>query len=318
MSIQNEILKVLESERGKYFSGQELAATLNVSRQAVWKGIKTLQSDGHEIIAKTNAGYALGENSDVVTPSDIATHLNFDLEIITYKTIGSTNLEAKSLLSQGKKNNFLIISDEQTNGLGRFGKSFFSPKNSVYMSWALNLESEIVNPHAITCATAVALVDSIAKLTSEKPQIKWVNDILLNGKKICGILTEGVLDFESARFKNVVIGIGINCNQNLNDFPQDIQNKVASLQLNVPRNTLIASVINNIYDNIFKNSSTVMSRYRDNSMIIGKNIIFQPDSDAVRAKVVDLNENGHLIAQKDDGTQFIISSGAIDIEGLYK
>ncbi len=321
MAIKQDILKVLEENRGEYFSGEELASKLSVTRQAIWKGIKALEEEGHHIKATTNKGYYLEQTSDLLTSVGILQGLvscNKNFEVIVEKTVESTNLMAKKLVGEGKKGNFIIVANEQTAGLGRQGKSFHSPKNGIYMSIVLDMQEKITDAQLITSKTAVAVVEAIESLEGLNPQIKWVNDILLTGKKICGILTEGIFDFEEGKLKKVIIGIGLNVNQDIKNYPKDLQNKAGGFKLNENRNQLVSKIALNVVNNLMEDDEKVMARYKKYSMILGKNIIFEPESQNLKGVVIDINDLGHLIVKLENGELMNISSGFVDIEGLYK
>ena len=201
MSVKSEILHILESNKGENISGQELADLLGVSRTAVWKAINLLKDEGYPIESVQNKGYSLSTSSDFLSSEGIRLYLNEefrDIPLAVYKTIESTNTEAKLLAVQNADHGTIIVSEEQTKGRGRFGRDFFSPSESgIYMSIILKPKLNIENSVLVTTATAVAVCEAIDKFTDQEPQIKWVNDIFIGDKKVCGILTEAVTNFES-------------------------------------------------------------------------------------------------------------------------
>ena len=279
MALKQRILQLLENSRGQALSGQQIADQLNVSRASVWKGVKALQSEGYKIIATTNKGYILLASNDILSEQSLRACLApkyADIDIVTLKTSPSTNAEAMTRLMSGQlRHGALIVADEQTNGRGRMGKTFFSPKKGIYMSVSLckrieNMQDVMV----ITPATAVATRRSIAKLTGIDAKIKWVNDLYIGKKKVCGILTQAHIDFESGKAGTFIIGIGINFVEQ--DFPDDIKDKACALFTGEPtitRSQLIAEV----YDNLITLTSdltdrTFMQEYKEHSMVIGKEI----------------------------------------------
>lgn len=202
MTLKQQILQVLENNRGLAMSGQQLADTLNVTRASVWKSIKALQDEGYKIVATTNRGYVLEETNDILSEQSLRACLGEeyrDVDIFTFKTSPSTNAEAMTrLMNGGLTHGTLIVADEQTKGRGRMGKSFFSPKSGIYMSVCLCKSIErMQDVMVITPAAAVAVRSAIAKLTGIDAKIKWVNDIYIDKKKVCGILTQADIDFES-------------------------------------------------------------------------------------------------------------------------
>ncbi|MEG1870124.1 MAG: biotin--[acetyl-CoA-carboxylase] ligase, partial [Oscillospiraceae bacterium] len=214
MSVKSSVLQMLEANRGNSVSGQQLANELGVSRSAVWKAIKALETDGYAIEAVTNKGYLLASSNDLISAEGINNYLAAQykkLPITALKTVSSTNTHARMMAANGAKHGTIVVSEEQTNGKGRMGRTFFSPEGSgIYMSIILRPNTHTTNAVFITTAAAVAVCRAIAKLTVAKPTIKWVNDIILRDKKICGILTEAVTDFENGMVESVVVGIGIN------------------------------------------------------------------------------------------------------------
>ena len=174
MSVKNEILHILESNKGKTVSGQELADMLEVSRTAVWKAINSLKDDGYNIKSTPNKGYSLAESSDVLSAEGIRLYLNEEFKnipITVYKTIDSTNAKAKLLAVQNAEHGTTIIAEEQTKGRGRFGRDFFSPAESgIYMSIILKAELSIENSVLVTTAAAVAVCQAIEKFTSVYPK----------------------------------------------------------------------------------------------------------------------------------------------------
>ena len=226
MSVKQNVIALLEENRSKVISGQELANQLHVSRAAIWKAIKTLKEEGYNIEATPNKGYVLLENSDVLSKQGIAYYLTEEIDIFSYKTIDSTNTQMKKLAINGGKNHSVIVSEEQSAGRGRFGRSFYSPaQKGVYMSVLLKTGDSLQNATMITIKTAVVVRRAIAKLYDIEVAIKWVNDLYYRGKKVCGILSEAISDFESGMIEAIIIGIGINVSTD--NFPLEIASIVS-------------------------------------------------------------------------------------------
>ncbi|MFA6866814.1 MAG: biotin--[acetyl-CoA-carboxylase] ligase [Clostridia bacterium] len=322
MALKSELLKILEQNKNIFISGQNLANQLNVSRTAIWKVTKTLKEEGHSIISINNKGYKLTVDSDKISKEGIALFLdnNYNnIPIEVFETIDSTSNEAKRRIANSTYPT-AIISEMQTTGRGRYGKTFYSPSNSgIYMSLILSPNLQLENAKLITCATAICVCKAIENLTNLSPQIKWVNDILINNRKVCGILTEAITDFESGCVEKVIIGIGINCNQTIDKYPTELRNIVGSLPLlPISRNQLIASIINNILSEIFIAPKEIIKQYKERSMMLDKEITFTNNDLEITAKVVDINSDGNIIAVDSIGKKHIISSGIINIKGLYQ
>ncbi len=200
MSAKDKILEILEENRGNFVSGEFLAAQAQVSRAAVWKAITALRANGYDIQGVTKLGYTLAEDTDRLTAAGISACLSptlrEQLTILSYDTLDSTNNEAKRQLAaeeiaDGKM--LLIAAEQQTAGRGRLGRSFYSPPDTgIYMSFVFTAAASLTDAVGITGAAAVAVARAVRSLTGKAPQIKWVNDVFLEDKKICGILTEAV------------------------------------------------------------------------------------------------------------------------------
>jgi BirA family biotin operon repressor/biotin-[acetyl-CoA-carboxylase] ligase len=320
LSTKEKILWVLEKNRGKTISGQELAEKLNISRAAVWKTIKKLKREGHRITATTNSGYCLDYSSDVLSEPGIRLFLapeNKELPIYIYDKVDSTNLLAKKLAAAGTESGSIIVAREQSKGRGRRGRSFYSPPDTgLYMSMILNVNEEIASAQFATVYVAVAVCRVINRLSGKEAKIKWVNDILLEGKKICGILTESISDFESGIVGTIILGIGINLRTK--SFPKEIET-AGSLEIDsIPRNRFVAEIANEIL--LLKEDSrkTVIEEYKRRSIMIGREIEYVHEGVEYSGKVLDINDHGHLIVESN-GQQKTLIYGEVRLKktGLY-
>jgi len=234
MDTKSTILLLLEQNRGKPVSGGKIAEMLGISRNAVWKAISSLKSEGYSINAVSNRGYTLASDSDILSCAGIANYLADERladKIHIYKSLESTNKTAVELAIGGAEHGTVVIADSQTDGKGRYDKHFYSPpKTGLYMSVLLRSKFfDLANTTNITKTTAVAVCKTIEKMTGVEPEIKPVNDIFLNGKKICGILTEAISDLETGYIDWAVVGIGINITTA--DFPDELQAVATSIFL---------------------------------------------------------------------------------------
>jgi len=322
MSTKSDVLSVLENARGRYYSGQELAESLNLSRTAVWKAIKNLEEDGHRILAIKNKGYMLDNKSDRLSEEGIRVHIPeryVDCPITVFETIDSTNTQAKKLALNNARHGTLVLSEEQTAGRGRYGKSFFSPREAgLYMSIILKPEKSVSDPQMITIAAAVSVCSAIEKLTVLEPQIKWVNDIYLNGKKICGILTEAVTDFESGSIESIVVGIGVDCSVTESMLPHELIGIVGSLGVeDISRNRLAAEIAAGVldkFDNLGKKE--IVEEYKKRSLMYGREISFQRGEERLHASVTGINDAGNLLVRLKSGEDLVINSGEVSIGSL--
>lgn len=312
MKTKEQILSRLIENSDEYISGQQLAQAIGVSRAAIWKGIKALRAEGFAIDAVTNKGYRLGKENDILNAPLVQAEIeNSAVQVIYYPTIDSTNTQAKRLINEGVQNDLLIISEEQTNGRGRQGKSFYSPAlTGIYMTLVTHPMTALTNAVTATTAAAVAVCRAIENLTDIEPKIKWVNDVYVNDKKVCGILTEAVTDFETQTVTSVIIGIGMNIKTL--DFPGDVEN-AASLGVEVKRHRLIAAITNQLYRVLNGSIDDFISYYRSHSMIIGKRINFIKNSRVTPATALEIDETGGLVVQLENGEVTTLRSGEISV-----
>lgn len=324
MSTKLRILALLEQQNGKSISGQTLADALSLSRTSVWKGIKALQEEGYIIEAVTNKGYRLSSKSDILSIETIRLYLQPTLQsfpIYAFKTIDSTNNEARKIAIKDSINQGLVLSEEQTKGRGRMGKTFYSPNQTgVYMSFFLKPNLDMADAPLVTTATAVAVCLAIEKLTAKKPQIKWVNDIYLDGTKICGILTEAVSDFESGKIETLIVGIGLNVKEPLTGFPAELDTIAGSLISSketekINRNRLIAEIANQ-FDGLYQTieERSFLEDYKKRCFVIGKKITFKERKQEFEAIPIDIDPQGGLVVQMADGQKRILSYGEISIK----
>ena len=314
MSVKQNVIALLEENRSKVISGQELANQLYVSRAAIWKAIKTLKEEGYNIEATPNKGYVLLENSDVLSKQGIAYYLTEEIDIFSYKTIDSTNTQMKKLAINGVKNHSVIVSEEQSAGRGRFGRSFYSPaQKGVYMSVLLKTGDSLQNATMITIKTAVAVRRAIAKLYDIEVAIKWVNDLYYRGKKVCGILSEAISDFESGMIEAIIIGIGINVSTD--NFPLEIASIATSLGLQeANRNQFIAEILNQLFAIIDEDFKLVLNEYRMASCVLHKQITFNQKGEQFTGLVREINDLGNLVVSSN-GAEMVLTAGEVSIIG---
>lgn len=323
MAVVDEVLKELEKNSENYISGQAMADRLSVSRAAIWKSIKTLQEQGYIIEAVTNKGYKLSSAPDLLSETIIRNNLVKELKkapIHLFESIDSTNTEARRMILEKTPENWtLIFSEEQTGGRGRQGKSFLSPnKKGIYMT--IILLDDVDNPtdsfDIITVKAAVAVARAVEKFTNENPKIKWVNDLYIGDKKICGILTEAEWDYESNVIKGIIIGIGINITTTEEDFTPELKKIAGSLNPRENnRNKIVAEVVNELY-NIIENEkeSHILKEYKEKSNVLGKEIVFIKNGTEKNALAIDINDMGNLVV-KSQNEVIVLSSGEISIRG---
>lgn len=311
MSLKKDILSEL-FKNNDYISGEYLARKYGKSRAAVWKAVKSLTDNGYKIDAVTNKGYRICEDKDITSSESIQSKLKSKVEVLYYPCVDSTNNVCKKLLAQGKEGVFLVVSDQQTAGRGRQGKTFVSPKNSgIYFSLVLRPNTSFKNAVTATTAASVAVCWAIENLTDKKPQIKWVNDVYLDGKKICGILTEAITNFEDGTVDSVIVGIGINLKEGA--FPEELKDIAGVLNADINKNQLVAGVVDKLMEINTGDYEIFIDYYRAHSMVIGKKIKIIKGNDKTFATAVSIDPQGGLEVELENGEHTVLRSGEISI-----
>jgi len=316
MSVKESVMKkLLESD--EFISGQELAGNLNVSRNAVWKAVKSLESDGFIIEAVNNRGYRIKNKYNILSAEAVKKNLktsSYGRNIIILNEVDSTNNYAKILASDGAEDGTTVISDYQTAGKGRMGRSFFSPKGTgLYMSIIIRPDIDMLSAQLITSCTAVAVAKAIEKLCDADVKIKWVNDLFLNERKICGILTEASMSFEEKKLDYAVIGIGINIKTSP-ELPEELKTVITSLDEEtsdeINRNILCAEILSNLENQISEiEKRNFIDEYRRRSFIFGKNVEIIQNNITKTGKAIDIDNNANLIVKLKDGSEITVNSG---------
>lgn len=321
--VRDDVLKELETHRGQLVSGGTLARTLGVSRTAIWKAIAALREMGFPIDSVSGEGYRLSESSDALSEAGIAMELHTDRiarNLCVLSQVDSTNTYLKNRAS-ALPDGYAVIADCQSAGRGRRGRNFHSPAGTgLYMSVLLHPTLPLDRMNMITVAAAVATCESIAEVAGFKPDIKWVNDVLMHGKKLCGILTEASVEAETGQLSYAVLGVGINIRAPQDGLPEDLQNIVGCLEDFTPhpvrRNALAASFFNHIescYQMIVSNhTDTLIDRYRSWIHFLGEPITIIQNGCKQPATAIAIDQNGHLVIDQA-GQQSTILAGEISI-----
>jgi BirA family biotin operon repressor/biotin-[acetyl-CoA-carboxylase] ligase len=322
MSTKDKVLQYLQDIDSEYVSGQKLAENLGMSRTAVWKAIADLRKSGAVIEAVTNRGYHLIRTTPKLSQKSLSFALP-NLDIFYFDEIDSTNNYCKQLSSKGLKKNALVVSSKQLQGRGRLGRVFESPNGGVYFSLLLNTEKSTEDNLLVTSAASVAISRAIKKVCNKDTKIKWVNDIYYNEKKVCGILTEGIIDMEVGNIGAMVVGIGINFSTKLQDFDASLHSIVTSLYdgdddvpSNVSQTLLVSTAVKelfNIWDNISEDKS-FLDEYRDRSNVIGKYVNLYSNNEMKSGYVVDIDDSAHLLVKMDDsGKTIVLNTGEVTL-----
>lgn len=323
MTTKGKLLALLEDSKGTFFSGEEIARTLQVSRAAVWKAVNALREDGYTVDAATNKGYRLSPDSDILSPQGIRRFLKpeyRDLDLTVLPTAPSTNALVREKANQGCPEGCIIIACEQTDGRGRYGRQFFSPVDSgVYLS--LLLRPTAYSPQQATCLTAAAaaaMCQAIEAVTGQQPGIKWVNDIFLHGKKVCGILTEAAVGLETGTLNYMVLGAGVNLYPPAEGFPEEIQSIAGSvLERSCPeaKKRLVGEFLNRFWDfYAHPECRTYLEDYRARSLAIGRNVTVLSAGKAVSAYAYGIDDDFRLLVRYENGDTEALSYGEIRIQ----
>ena len=321
MTVQDHLRTLLESNKSVFLSGEEIARRLGVSRNAVWKAIKALQAGGYPIQAVPNRGYCLAASSDVLSESGIRQYLTGaaqSLDLRVFDSVDSTNLVLRSLANEGATEGTVVIAAEQTGGRGRKGRSFYSPQGTgVYISLLLKPRIAPDDATLITTTAAVAVSEAVEALSGEPAAIKWVNDVFLRGKKVCGILTEGSFDMESGQFEYAILGAGINVYEPDGGFPAEIREIAGSVLVSPApdaKNRIIAEYLNRflpLYRSL--GSAKTNAEYRRRSFVLGKMVNVFAGDRATPAHAIDIDERCRLLVEYENGRRETLSSGEISV-----
>lgn len=323
--MKNRILEILQHADG-YVSGQQLCELLGVSRTAVWKNINSLKKQGYVIEGVNNKGYRLVNSPDVITKDKIYEHLRTDIfarDITYYDETDSTNTRAKLAAEDGAVHGALFVANRQNAGKGRKGHSWNSDKGTtISMTYLLKPSVDISCVSAITIVSAVAIARAFDRVKGLKPQIKWPNDVLSNGKKLVGILTE--MSSEGLDINYVVVGIGINVYNS--QFPEDIADKATSIFIEngegYDRSRLIAEISNEfevLYNEFVKNKNLEFIVDEYNSYLVSKDrqvYVIEGDK-RTEYTALGLSPDGGLLVKDEQGATHNIISGEVSVRGIY-
>ena len=308
--------KVLEMlKRGGVVSGQELARVLGVSRTAVWKAVKTLRASGCEIAGGSARGYMLKECRKPRAGA-IARAAGTDSPLFLFSEVGSTNDIAMALLKEGCPHLTAVAANAQRAGRGRAGRKFFSPAGTgVYVSVVIRNVGNYSDLLVVTPAAAVAAARAVEDVFGISTRIKWVNDLYLDGKKVCGILTQSLTDGEG-KITGAVTGIGINVT---GEMPEELKDKARSLKESVSeeeRDRLIGRVIARLGEVSEQLSSReFMDEYRERSCVLGREVVFEKDNITMSGTAERIDDDGALYVRcRGGGSSVRINSGEISLQ----
>ena len=324
-SNKTKILKTLRNTDG-YLSGQELCEQLGISRTAVWKYMKQLKEEGYEIQSVQNKGYCLMEVPDVLGESEIKSRMETQWvgqRVYFYEEIDSTNTQAKRLAEEDAPSGTLVVSDCQVKGKGRRGRVWTSPKGeAIYMTILLRPQIRPDRASMVTLVMGLSVVQAIRNVLGLETSIKWPNDVVLNRKKLVGILTEMSAQMDYIEY--LVIGTGINAN--MTAFSEELKDKATSLRMEmgrpVNRAALIAESMKCFEKNyeIFEKTQDLSGLMEDYQAVLA-NLnqpvrVLEPGHE-YSGIARGINEKGELLVEREDGTVTAVYSGEVSVRGLY-
>lgn len=323
--MKEEILRLLRSADG-YISGQELCNRFGVSRTAVWKAINQLKEAGYEIEAQQNKGYKLMAAPDLMTEAEIKSLMHTEWvakEVLYFDTIDSTNTKAQELAEKGYPSGTLVVADKQESGKGRRGRSWVSPSGTgIFMTLMIKPDINPNNASMLTLVAALAVAKAITSVTGEEALIKWPNDIVVNGKKVCGILTEMNAQFDY--INHIVVGIGINVHNE--SFPEEISQMASSLMIEAGgkrfhRAQIIAetmSYFEQYYDTFLKTQdlSALVREYDELLVNMNKAVRVLDPKEPFDGKAMGITPKGELIVDTWESRK-LVSSGEVSVRGIY-
>lgn len=323
--MKEEILKMLRETDG-YISGQELCNKFGVSRTAIWKVMKQLKEAGYNIEAQQNKGYHIVSAPDVMDAAELKSIWKpkwVGCEILYFDSIDSTNTKAQELAEKGYPSGTLVVADKQIAGKGRRGRNWESPSGcGIFMTLMLKPDINPNNASMLTLVSALAVAKALADITGKDAKIKWPNDIVIDGRKVCGILTEMSAQFDY--INNIVIGIGINVNNS--SFPEEISATASSLRLlNGGKKYRRAEIIEKImeyfekYYSIFletEDLSALVNEYDAMLVNMKRQVKVLDPKEPFEGKAMGITKTGELIVDTWESRK-LVSSGEVSVRGIY-
>lgn len=325
-TLQSRLLTLLLQNSGHAISGESLSETLGVTRAAVWKEIAALRGKGYGVEAATRRGYRLTETPDLLVTELVRAAVNIAAkqDIICLPETDSTNLYANRLVLSGGLDGTVVIADRQTGGMGRMGRSFESPAGQgIYLSMILEPRCAGGSLGLLTSYAGLAVCTAIERVCSIRVQIKWPNDLIIEGKKVCGILTRLVSDAETGTITHAIVGIGVNVRQQ--SFPAELADKAVSLWQvcgeELPRAVLAGAIINELnrmlrVEGWLENPpESALAQLRERSCTIGRRVTVTGPAASREGDAVGIDPAGGLVVDFGDSTQ-IVSSGEVSVRGV--
>jgi len=323
VSTKEAILFFLKDNFGNFISGEEISRSLSLSRTAIWKNIQSLKKEGYQIEAIPKLGYRLIKVSNELLASEIRYKFKtglFNKEIYHFNKVSSTNNVARAYAADGVLEGTLIIAEEQIKGKGRLGRKWISPSGGIWFSIILRPEISPIDASKITILTGVAVAKAIEIETGLKVQLKWPNDVLIDGKKVVGILSEMSAEADKVNF--VVVGLGINVNFDMKVFPEELRDKATTLKkllgIEVDRVILFKTVLKEFEKAYFSlkegDFKKVLSEWRNLCEMLGKRVKILALDKEMEGEALDIDEHGGLLLRLPSGEIRTVYSGDVTIK----
>ncbi|MBR0289152.1 MAG: biotin--[Selenomonadaceae bacterium] len=317
--MRKTIVEILKNAGSDFISGESIAGELKISRTAVWKHIRKLRESGYEILSRERRGYKLKDAPDLLLPSEIQIGLNTEIigkEMDYHPSVDSTNRVAKALAYHGAADGTIVVAEEQTGGKGRLERNFYSPRGKgIWFSVIMRPKLLPKDAPKCTLMAAVAVVEAMKRFNL-KAGIKWPNDIMFDGRKLVGILTE--MTGEIGKISYIVIGVGINVNISRDEFPEDLRDIAASLSEisggEISRVKFFRAVLEE-FDKLYRKIRTadfdeIFTLWKKYNITLGKNVRVISAIDGLESfsgKAVDLNAEGALVVETEQGLRAVYS-----------
>lgn len=307
-----KVLQFLKAHHLEHLSGEDLSEVLKISRVAIWKHIKKIQKLGYKIDSKQNLGYRLVDNTDLLLPWEVTDGLKTRIlgkKIYYFDSVDSTQNFASSIAKNKNENGSVVIAETQTVGRGRLDRVWVSPKGGIWMSVILKPRFDVSKITLIPFVVAIALSDTIKKTLKLKTELKWPNDVMLNGKKVAGIVIDASI--ESTEIENIVIGIGINFKIN----PKEVESKLKTKE-NFSGATTLVKKTDNVrpvklvqsfleeFERILEllddnKTQAIITRWTKRSSTIGKHVLIHTLEKDVNGIAIKIDRDGSLIIKQD-------------------
>ncbi|MDC1136983.1 biotin--[acetyl-CoA-carboxylase] ligase [Nitrosopumilus sp.] len=319
-----KVLRFLKTHNTEYLSGQDLSDVLRISRVAVWKHIKKIQTLGYTVESKQKEGYKLTKNSDLLLPWEIISGLKTKMlgqEAYYFDSIDSTQSQALKMANESKNNGTIVIAEKQTGGRGRSGRKWISPKGGIWFSIILHPKFDISNTTLFPIAASLALSNAIEKTCSVSTELKWPNDLTIMGKKLAGMLVDA--SFESNKIENLILGVGINFDVNTKEIEKILKktpNYYGVSSLNEQKNKckpieLIQSFLSEleqVYEELNSNQTNkIISKWTKKSSTIGKKIEIDTNDGKITGEAIKIDNDGGLLIKDKGKTHKVIAGDVI-------